>query len=158
MINTCFGVRMDCELCGRPDAKIIALVEGVEMNVCEKCSKHGKIIRVITEEKETAKSIKTEKAEVELEVVDDFAEIIRKERERRGMTLKQLAAAIAEKESYIDRIEKDEVIPSEKVARKLEKFFNIKLLEEVVVSKESKEKTADEALTLGDVIEIKRKK
>ncbi|MEM4134101.1 MAG: multiprotein bridging factor aMBF1 [Candidatus Micrarchaeia archaeon] len=149
---------MDCELCGRPNATFIAIVEGVEMNVCDKCTKHGKIIRTLVEEEKGKNKEIEEKAEVELEIVDDFAEIIRKEREKKGMTLKQLATAIAEKESYIDRIERDEVIPSEKVARKLEKFFNIKLLEEVVVSKKNKEKIADESLTLGDIIEIKKKK
>ncbi|MEM3369509.1 MAG: multiprotein bridging factor aMBF1 [Candidatus Micrarchaeia archaeon] len=149
---------MDCELCGRPNATFIAIVEGVEMNICDKCTKHGKVIRTLVEEEKRKNKEIEERAEIELEVVDDFAEIIRKEREKKGMTLKQLAAAIAEKESYIDRIERDEVIPSEKVARKLEKFFNVKLLEEVVVSKESKEKTIDESLTLGDVIEIKKKK
>lgn len=150
---------MDCELCGRKNANIIAVIEGIEMTVCERCSKHGEIIRVIKEENEREKPIQIpKKAEVELEVVDDFAETIRKEREKRGMTIKQLAAAIAEKESYIDRIEKDETIPSEKVARKLEKFFNIKLLEEVTVSEEKKDKLRDEPITIGDVIEIKKKK
>ncbi|MCX8202481.1 MAG: multiprotein bridging factor aMBF1 [Candidatus Micrarchaeota archaeon] len=149
---------MDCELCGRPNANLIASIEGVRMNVCERCSKHGKVLAMIKEENEkSARPAKVEKSEVELEVVDNFAEIIRKEREKRGLTLKQFAAAIAEKESYIDRIERDETIPDEKVARKIEKFFNIKLLEEVVVSKDEKSIESDEEITLGDVIEIKKK-
>ncbi|MCS7109795.1 MAG: multiprotein bridging factor aMBF1 [Candidatus Micrarchaeota archaeon] len=146
---------MDCELCGRSGANIVAQIEGVKMNVCEKCSKYGKIIGKISEIKET--KIRQKAAKIETEIVDNFAEIIRKEREKRGLTIKELASAIAEKESYLDRIERDEVIPDEKVAKKLEKFFNIKLLEEVVVSEDNIEKFDDESLTVGDIIEIKKK-
>lgn len=150
---------MDCELCGRPDSKVVAIIENIKMTVCERCAKHGKVIGVLNEKKESEKKtvkVVSEK-EIELELVDDYGEKIRKERQKRGMTIKQLAAAIAEKESYLDRIENEEVIPSEKVTRKLEKFFNIKLLEEVVTNTGSIEPKRDETITIGDIIEIKKK-
>jgi putative transcription factor len=150
---------MDCELCGRPDAKTIAIVEGIKMTVCERCSKHGKVIGVLKDRNEMEKKATDMegKKEIELELVDDYGEKIKNERQKKGMTIKQLAATIAEKESYVDRIENEDVIPSEKVARKLEKFFNIKLLEEVVAGSSGIELKGDEAITLGDIIEIKKK-
>jgi putative transcription factor len=152
---------MDCELCGRPDANIIAVVEGIKMTVCEKCSKYGKEIGMLKDKKEERAEKrgekKSEKTEIELELVEDYGKKIKAEREKKGMSLKQLASAIAEKESYIDRIENEDVIPSEKVARKLEKFFNIKLLEEIVTSSGEIEIKDEDTITLGDIIEIKKK-
>lgn len=149
---------MDCELCGRPNAEYVGIVEKVKMNLCQRCAKHAQIIGKLTEEKDEVIKQKPGKEEIELEVVEDYAEIIKKEREKKGMTIKQLANELAEKESYIDKIEKGDVVPSEKVARKLEKYFNIKLLEEVVVTGKKETDTHDEPITLGDIIEIKKKK
>ncbi len=145
---------MDCELCGRPNANAIAIVEGVQMNVCEKCEKHGKVISKSYDEDKKPKQQISKK---EIELVDDYADRIKDARNKKGMTIRQLAAAVAEKESYMDRIEKEETTPTESTARKLEKFLNIKLLHEVELSANKNVLKRNDAITLGDIIEIKKK-
>ena len=148
---------MDCELCGRPNAIATAIVEGVRMSVCERCAKHGKVVARIYDG-DDAPSTMAKTAKREIEIVDDYADIIKNARTKKGMTIRQLAAAVAEKESYMDRIEREETTPTEQAARKLEKFLNIRLMHEVELARTKEEKGRSEPITLGDVIEIKRKK
>ena len=146
---------MDCELCGRPNANATAIVEGVQMNVCERCEKHGKVVSRFYDDDDEGPRQRMPKKEIE--IVDDYADRIKDARNKKGMTIKQLAAAVAEKESYMDRIEKDETTPTEPTAKKLEKFLNIKLLHEVEISPTKSVQKKTDSITLGDVIEIKRK-
>ena len=145
---------MDCGLCGRPDANAIAIVEGVQMNVCERCERHGKVVSRVYEEDDRPRQRAPQK---EIETVDDYADLIKDARNKRGMTIKQLAAAVTEKESYMDRIEKGETIPTEPTAKKIERFLNIKLLHEVALTPNKSVPKRNDAITLGDLIEIKRK-
>ena len=147
---------MDCELCGRPNAVAVAIVEGLRMDVCEKCAKHGKVVAQLYDDDDSP-GIRGKIAKKEIEIVDDYADKIKDARTKKGMTIKQLAAAVAEKESYMDRIEREETTPTEQAAKKLERFLNIKLMHEVELTRTKEEKSINEPITLGDVIEIKRK-
>lgn len=149
---------MDCEVCGRRDVRIDAMIDGVKMRVCENCSKFGKIVFVEPEEGEAPSGMK--KVEVEVGIVDDYATLIKQARTKKGMSCKELAAAIAEKESFIERIEKEQSPPTEKVAQKLEHFLKIKLLEQTAVSDtsaKSQPRQGQQGLTLGDTVDIKSK-
>ena len=75
-----------------------------------------------------------------------------------NLNLKQeeLAQKIAEKVSVIHKVESKHLRPSLALAKKLEHFLNIKLIEKY---KEEKTKTldfTDSALTIGDLIKFKK--
>ncbi len=145
---------MECEMCGSREAVVKILVEGVVLNVCEKCSRYGKIIQ--------EKSIEIEK-EREKEVslfeevpIEDFSKTVRKLREENKLTQEELANKIKEKVSVIKRIEEG-WIPPEDVIKKLEKFFEIKLTEKIETT-QIIEKKPEEKLTLGDIVDVVIKK
>jgi len=146
----------DCEVCGRGNAKIFALVDGVKMRVCEACSKFGKVIEV---EKEHAKIEDTPRGiETEEEIVEDYADIIKNAREKKGITRTELAAQMNEKESFLKKVEAGESPPSDQLADKLEKALKIKLYEVIEITKTHTPKSSKGETTFGDLIEVKKKK
>jgi putative transcription factor len=80
--------------------------------------------------------------------------MIKKAREAGGLSRKELAKILGEKESMIKRIEEERALPYEKLREKIEKILGIKLLQkyEEEVKRRSKE---EKKLTIGDVVEIK---
>lgn len=145
---------MECELCGVRSPCCKAEIEGVILNVCEQCAKYGK--KIPAPKQNSVKKLLHAFPEIERIPVEDFSERVRKLREQRKLSQEELANNIKEKLSVIKRIE-DGWIPEEKVIEKLEKFFGVKLTEEV---KEKKFKPHRESkntltLTIGDIVEIK---
>ena len=153
---------MECEICGREikGRSYRIIVEGSEMTVCAKCKEYGveKPFREV--KKLTLKKKSKPKAEpivfVE-ELVENFSQIIRREREKRGWSQAELAKRIQEKESLIRKIENGEITPEPEVVEKLERLFGLKLREKVP---EVKVETKKSSLTptLGDVVVIRKKK
>ncbi|MEM4196187.1 MAG: helix-turn-helix domain-containing protein, partial [Methanothermobacter sp.] len=91
------------------------------------------------------------------EVVEDYGEIIRAERESRGWSREDLAERINEKVSVINRIESERMEPDIKLARKLEKLLKIKILEKFEAGEEEKiEGGGFRGATIGDIARIKR--
>ncbi|HIC99240.1 MAG TPA: TIGR00270 family protein [Pyrodictiaceae archaeon] len=90
------------------------------------------------------------------EVVPDYAERVKRARERLGWTQRMLAQKAKVSENVIKRIEAGTLTPSIDLAKRLEKILGIKLLEPVVEEEEgySGEKGRF-YLTLGDIAEIK---
>lgn len=91
------------------------------------------------------------------EFVDGYGEIIRKAREKLGLTREELGALIQDKASVIKKIENEELKPTIELAKKLEKVLKVKIL--VEVSEEVEEffkpqspKTKPSGLTLGDLL------
>jgi len=94
------------------------------------------------------------------EVVPDYAERVRRARERLGMSQEELAIRVKEKVNVIKRIEAGTLVPPVDLARRLEKVLGIKLLEPVVeeepVAGGGGRRRRDEfELTLGDIVEIR---
>jgi putative transcription factor len=94
---------------------------------------------------------------MEGEIVDDYSERIRHAREAKGLSQKDLALQMKERELLIKKIEKGELIPEDAVRKKLEKALGIWLLESVAPDSEKKAKDVL-APTLGDVTVIKKVK
>jgi len=162
---------MECEICGR---KIVGkryriLVEGSELTVCESCKDLGverpikkakpavvkpmpkPISKPVSKPRQISKPL-----EFEYELVENFHEIIRREREKRGWSQEELAKRIQEKVSLIRKIENAEITPEKDVIEKLERLFGIKLTE--VVEEVKVQKTTSITPTLGDIVVIRRKK
>ncbi len=86
----------------------------------------GKEVFIRREEEKIKKKPKT--FEISLpEIVDNYGDIVRKAREKMGLTREQLAKILKEKESVIARIENYEMVPDDKLAKKLERVLKIKL-------------------------------
>ena len=146
----------ECEVCSSALARERkARIDGILFMVCERCLELGTevpvSIRPARKEAPKPKPIVDE----DLVLAAGFGEMIRREREKRGLSQEELASKIGEKASVIRRAEHG-MEPEEREAKKLERFLGIKLYEKqpLVISKAKEEKSI---LTLGDVAEIKRK-
>jgi len=152
---------MQCEICGREihGRGHTIVVEGSEMTVCSLCKDYGEekstvvqhgIVKVVKKEK------KVKPIEFTEELVENYNEIIKREREKRGWSQEELAKKIQEKVSLIRKIENKEITPEPEVVEKLERTLGVKLREKVEEVKIQGRKL--ENLTLGDVVIIRKKK
>lgn len=145
-----------CELCGKDGPVITAVVEGSQMTVCQACGKFGKIIQRPVGIVGRASVVKA--PEVSEVVVSEYAQLIRSAREKSGMTQKDFAMKLNEKESVIHKLENGQFVPPISMARKLEKMLHVKLV--VVEEEEEVEagKKGSGPLTIGDIIASKLQK
>jgi len=129
---------MDCEICGNAAGKgKKILLDGGKLIVCDECASFGE--EIIEEEKPAkalAAAVLREKAfspvpekefDLGLDIVPDFGKIVRKARELKGLTVKELAIKIFERESLLHRIENQSIRPSDEIIKKLEKELKIEL-------------------------------
>lgn len=114
---------MECELCGRPDAKAHAEVEDTFLTVCESCARLGKRLDVPVVSMSEKKSARITVSSIN----PDFASLVKNTRKKLGISLEDLGKKINEKSSVIERVEKG-MRPTDALARKLEKALKIKLL------------------------------
>lgn len=155
----------NCDICGKDAELYNALIEGTEMNVCMECGKFGKIIKKIREPREEPKKIKKELPELKemsdkeivQVIVSDYAQRIKNKREELGLKQEDFAKKISEKESVIHHIESGKFEPNINLARKIEKFLKIKLVQEEEVAKDMHFKASPDQFTVGDFIKIKKK-
>ena len=150
---------MLCDICGSEGKLYKAVVEFAELNVCEKCNKFGKVIGPVKqyEEKIPIKKIIDEQPEFMEMVTENYAGIIKKKRESLGLTQKEFANKISEKESVIHQLESKHYKPSITLAKKIERFLKIKLIEEYEEMHEKSKHSKAETFTIGDFIKIKEK-
>ena len=62
-------------------------------------------------------------------MVPEYAQIVREARERLSWTQEDLASKLLEKKNVLSKVERGELQPDIKLARKLEKLLDIRLLE-----------------------------
>jgi putative transcription factor len=94
---------------------------------------------------------------IEGDIVDDYSDVIRKARMVMGLSQKELALQLKEKELLIKKIEKGDLIPEDSVRKKLEKFLSISLIESKGYDPNDQHQNRM-ATTMGDVIKIKKVK
>ena len=160
---------MICELCGRQFERGVKLrIEGSVINSCRNCSNHGEVIEPVkskpkAKKKASASPPKKPKKDFSLDIeytlVDDYPQIVKNAREKRGLRQSQLGKLLQEPESVVHRIESGRFEPSPKLARALQKKLKIKLLEQVEPMDEvEKTDTGDKEFTLGDVVVLREKR
>lgn len=132
-------------------------LEGATMVACKDCSSLGTKMGQVRDKPKPKQVLRKVQNKPEKDVVIDFATKIKDCRERRNWTQRDLAKEINEKESVINRIEANRMVPSIELAQKFEKLFNITLIEEVSFGAANLEKTKSAGLTIGDVVKIKRR-
>ena len=149
-------VFMECEICGSEESGYVILVEGARLSVCEACSSSGRLISSPPRQSRAEAGAQSQKSE--LEVVENYGQLIAGARKRLGLPIDVLAERLNEKRSFLDRVEKEKTLPDEKLARKLERELGIRLLQEYFEGASAASNPAKGGMTLGDVLEIDRKK
>ena len=122
-------VKINCDLCGKVHEGLIrTAIESAELNVCPDCVKFGKALAPL---RGRAQQSSPKKAEVKEEkvklLVEDYGKAIKNKRQSMGLSQKDFAAKLNEKESVIHKIETGALEPSFELAEKLEKILGIKL-------------------------------
>lgn len=167
-------------MCGRPILRRQAVrisLEGASLTVCQLCAKKVRgrqqplekpIIQKAQPKPSSPTTIKSTKPKAKqriptriletYEVVPDYAERIRKARQRLGWSTKILAEKVGEPESVIKRIEDGRLMPTIDMAMRLERALRIKLLQPIVeeyedISSYLGKPTSE--LTLGDIVNIR---
>jgi putative transcription factor len=160
---------MQCEMCGatiKGPPKTVR-IEGAELDVCGQCAKYGTEVQKqnkpdprkggpVTRTVATPARRKRDVLDmIEGEIVDDYGERIRKARMERGLSQKDLAMELKEKELLIKKIEKGDLIPEDDVRIRLERALSIRLID-VPDEAEAQKRPGKVVPTLGDVIAIKK--
>lgn len=95
----------------------------------------------------------------DLDLIENYSDIIRKARQKKGLSQEELAQKVGERISTLQSIESGRLKPIRKTIRGLERELDISLLEPIgtVPLKLSREK-GESGATLGDIVKVKRKK
>ncbi len=97
----------------------------------------------------------------DLELVEDYGEIVRRARMDMGLSQEDLAQMINEKLTIVKKIESGEFRPSLDLARKLEKTLNIRILvpvEELEETSYSNMGKPSTGISLGDLLRKERER
>ncbi len=161
---------MQCEVCGRQifDTPFRAIIEGANMTVCSHCSKLGSGYWEPRPQPRAKQSMKRQPIQPfvkikqhttvpeTLEVVDNFAQLVRQAREGLGMSHEDLGRKIRERVSVLRKIESGKMVPDLGLAEKLEHTLKIKLRVPTSDPKaQSSSSSKPRGTTLGDIIKFK---
>ena len=159
---------MQCEICGAeiPGTPNRIVIDRSTLDVCKSCARFGK-----AEDKWTPVPRKVVPVECTftarrpqsrdhfkdlVEIVPEYGRVIREAREKLGLTPDELASTLKETAALIKKIARQELVPEDRVRKKLEKELNIKLTDQATEEK-VKYRGGAKGLTLGDIADIKRK-
>lgn len=140
---------MYCEMCGKNVPKTQRVrVEDTILMLCDSCARFGKPldpekkeVRQVVIEKPSARTVSTyvpkpmkprvqKKTDQEdLFIAPEYAQIIREAREKLSWTQEDLASKMLEKKNVLAKVERGELQPDMKLARKIEKLLDIKIIE-----------------------------
>lgn len=164
------GSPVACEMCGR-ELPIHATiqVESARMSVCVGCARFGKVVEAPAPKtgapqagspagshaRPRSHAEKRVPLESDEEIVENFGERVRIARERKRVSLDDLARAVNEKKSLLAKIETGAHFPDPTVTRKLEAALGIKLREKVEEVHTQKVKPSG-GMTIGDLIKMKK--
>jgi putative transcription factor len=165
---------LNCDICGREISgqAFRVRVEGAKMLVCGKCQSLGKPYQEEREEpaikRTTARSPyiprQAQRKAPELprgmdesDITEDYADRVRHQRMKLGMSQEELAKRVKEKLSVIQKIETGKMAPDTKLCRELEHELKIKLLVPRKEVADFPKTAAPSEVTLGDIIRVKSK-
>jgi putative transcription factor len=145
---------MPCDLCGKDVQLCKARVEGSDLSVCPTCAQMGKMIARPQMKPVFRNQSKPADALVEI-LISDYGKKIREAREKKGLTQKDFAAKLNEKESIIQKIENETFKPTIEKAKRFEKLLGVKLVGEDQITPVKMAKDKSGPLTIGDLIKVK---
>ena len=173
---------VQCEMCGTETADPSRIkVEGAELEVCDACTDFGTELQTGQEESSTSTKYSTSSSSSSSgssrsttgttssaggggrsddiyedvdELAQDFDHRMRAARERADLTQAELARELNEKASLIRKLERGETLPTDKLQRKLERYFDIDLSAGGSVDTDEWEGDSSTGeYTLGDMVE-----
>lgn len=153
-----------CEMCGRSGNLVSAAIEGVPLTVCDACARYGTVnsssstrVSNVPHGRTPQRYSSPPSTRPEYRVIDSYSSLVRTAREKRGMTQKDFALFLQEKESFIGKWESGALKPDLETAKKLQKILNISLitLDEDVTNSEKIERNKSTELTVGDFIKVR---
>ena len=162
---------MNCDICGREivGQAFRVKVEGAKMVVCRNCQTLGKPYQEDPAPQYTRPSspgyvrsyrpperrpAELPKEIQELDIAENFSELVRRGRMKVGWSQEQLAMKVKEKLSFIQKVETGKVTPDTQLCRRLQHELKIKLLVPRKEAPAPKTTTLAE-VTLGDIVKIK---
>lgn len=157
------------EIFGRP---ISIKIEGAELSVCPGCAKHGKKVvkpkpkpaasrmrnptQGSSTPSRTFSSRRPRVTRADKQLVSDFNERIRLQRQKMKLSQKDVSFQTKISISELQSIETGKMRPSDNLIERLEKFFEIKITEEVVAVGKKDQQKGPAFQTLGDIVVIKK--
>jgi len=152
---------MQCDMCGAGRELVKAKIEGSVLDVCKHCARFGEIVRVprsvsLHKKRPILKKKEDEKIAI---IVPNYYTLIKNAREKMGLKQEDAAQKLAERESLYHKIETGRLKPSLGLAKKLERFFRIRLVEQYDDNMKAVIASAPvrkDAFTIGDMIKIKK--
>jgi len=150
---------MKCDMCSSEEPLFKADIEDAMLNVCEKCTKFGKVLGKVPQNKikEIFRPTITKQDPTMQIITKNYKKKIKETRESLKLTQKEFSKKINEKESLIHQLESGHLKPSIVLAKKLEKFLKIKLIEEYEEKEQQLTHEKTESFTIGDIIKKKNK-
>ena len=150
---------MRCEVCGKPirGEPIYRVIEGARMMVCPECARFG------TEWKPPPSRPKRRRRsdlleEVEsLQPVEGYGDLIRRARERMGLTQEELGMKLGEKASVIRKLEREELVPDRRLAEKIKRVLRIEILAPEAPAPAIIGVGKPPEVTIGDIIKLRRR-
>jgi len=159
-----------CEVCGHEifGQPYYRVIEGGRMTVCGRCAQFSnqewdprKPMAQTRRRRTAANARPRRRSDIEVaestELVENYGELIRKTRQRKGMTVEDFAKKLSEKESVIKKLEKEQLNPTMTLVRKVERALGITLIEEAEVGTGTVLTRPMGPRTLGDMIKLKTK-
>jgi len=163
---------LQCDVCGR---EIIGkphhvIIEGAKLTTCAQCAKMGSAewkpedhnfnspFKMGTPRQFQPKKTRRRSIDLreDLTIIEGFGLLLRKARQRSGLSQEDLGRKIGEKVSVIRKIEGEKIVPNERLARKLEHALGIKLLVPLVEPKISaRSSQTNRGVTLGEIAYLK---
>ena len=136
-----------CEMCGRESLLSRTKIENTELLVCGSCSTFGKVIK-------RKPQIYNETVEI---IPEGYGKKVKDARTWAGLNQKEFAFKLSEKESVINKIESEHLMPTLELAKKIERLCEIKIIESYKEEKKPEDNInfRDGGLTIGDIIKLK---
>jgi putative transcription factor len=160
---------MRCEVCGQEirGPPYYRIIEGGRLTVCSQCSKFSDQewdpkrpqARKSPTRRRSAQPKPRKRSDIEtaesIELVEGYGMIIKKARQKKGMSIEEIAKKIREKESVIKKLEKENMNPPLNLVRKIQRELHINILEEAETGSGTVLTRPMGPRTLGDLIKIK---
>ena len=160
---------MRCEVCGReimgsPNYRII---EGGKLTVCGQCAQFGTQewdptrpqARKTPTRRRSGQPAPRRRSDIDsaenMELVDGYGMLVKKARQKKGLSVEDFAKQIREKESVVKKLEKENMNPPMNLVKKVQNSLGVNILEEATGGKGSVLSRAMGPRTLGDLIKIK---
>ena len=152
-------------------------IESAVLLVCPSCAKHGKQVIKTKPKKTSFSGTRTtssfqsrtstrqptsrpyrSRSEVDSkELASDYNERIRLARQKKRMTQKEVSIQTKISVQELQSIETGKMRPPDTIIVKLEKFFNIKITENITSYSPKDQKKGSAFQTLGDIVVLKKK-